>query len=360
MARGVGDVTGDLLMHTPVVGKALEGAGQAIAPAIENWKASPGGQGLTRAYGEFKSAHPEAAGNVEALGNIASVVPIFKGAQVAKRGAQSATRSTLYGTSDALVDAVSPRLGPVGRANAVAQRGTVQRGLLGVKDIAPDPKAVNAASVIRQYVPEAEKLLSKGRYLEAVNVLKTGATTLRDSYRAAAREAKGIIFPIKQYGSHLRKMEVPFEVMDDPFLMKQRNRIIDMAESIARKNGGSADKIVDTLSDFDAAIKRRYPSLYKSDRFTPLRGIVRDVRESTKDFAEKAIPDLNLREQMSAVHRILDSVDNVAKKGTSGATSEIGKHMLSDKFQTTRGLLRAGVNKAAEGSVIGGMLRLLQ
>jgi hypothetical protein len=360
-ARGVADVTGDLLMHTPVIGKGLEKAGEVLAPEIQKIAESPGGRGIAQAYGEFKQAHPEAAGNLEAVGNIATVVPIARGVQVAKRGAQGAARKALYGSPDALVEAVSPRLGPVGKAKAVAERGTVQRGLLGVKDIAPDPRMVDTANIIRQSVPEAERLLSQGRYLEGTEVLKSGARAIRDAYRAEAKTlGRGITFPIKEYVSALKKMDIPDTIVADRTMMNLRNMVIKRAEDIARKNGGSADKLVDILSDFDDMVKKRYPGLYRSEAMTPLREVVKGVRETTKEFTERAIPNLGLRERMLAVHKILDAVENVAKKGTSGATSELGKHILSDRLPKTRGLVRYLGDKALDAAGIGGMIKLLQ
>ena len=68
--------------------KSAEKIGQYILPAI-----TP----VAEKYEEFRQENPRLAGNIEGVANIASVLPIGKGAQLAAQGAKTATKGAVKG-----------------------------------------------------------------------------------------------------------------------------------------------------------------------------------------------------------------------------------------------------------------------
>ncbi len=62
----------------------------ALGNLAGNVAQTPEAQGLMTAWQNFKTAHPELAGNIEATGNIASILPIGEGAGLAVKGAEAA------------------------------------------------------------------------------------------------------------------------------------------------------------------------------------------------------------------------------------------------------------------------------
>lgn len=362
VASGLGNVTTTALKHVPVLGHSIEGVEMMIGEGVNKALGTQTGQEVLGNYQKFAQEHPEAADNIGAGVEIASAFPVFKGLGMAKTAAKSGIKKALYGTADTLAESVAPVLGPVGKTKAFMRGdiGVEKRGLLRSSAITPGGKAVESANVIRSVAPKVEKLVGEEKFLEAAQTLKSTAGKIRDSYRKAAHvKGEGIVFPVKQYISTLKNIEVPDELVSDSYLNNLKDLLIKRTENIARSKGGKAENLVDILSDFDSMVKRQYPSLYKSDRMSPLRSIVREFRETTKQFAEDSIPDLNLKEQMRQVHLLLDSAENVARRGFTGKTNEIGKDILTDKFKKTRGLIKAGARGAIEGAGVGGVLKLL-
>ncbi len=356
IAGGVGDLTMDVLHHTPVVGSVVRGAEGLVEKGVTAGLNTQTGQNIAQGVSDFSQAHPEAAGNIGAAFDIATAYPILKGVGKAAKVAKGAANTALRGSTDAVVDAVSPKLGPVGSAKALMQRGTETKGLLGQKYLAPDPKAVDIADVVRQNVPKFNPKDLTG----SIQKTQTAVDGLKKSLKAdVAVEGAGKIYPAKELISRLKNIEKPDLIAADTTLNNVYDKLINRVAGIAKEQGGKVENLPNILSDFDAMVKRQYPNLYKSEALTPLRQGVKDIREEIKTFAEEMMPTVALKERMLTVHKLLTAMENMSKKAVSGVTNEIGTNRFTGKFPVVKGLLKTGVRLGAEGLGIGSALHLL-
>lgn len=128
IGRGISAITPDII-EKPVVGGA-----KAVGVGILNTSLGQAGlkaiQEGVESYNKFKAENPEAAGNLEAVVNIASILPIGKGVQVAGKGAVRG--------GEAVAGAVKEGAERV--AGSVAS--TVKRGSDIVGDIVPTKKGI--------------------------------------------------------------------------------------------------------------------------------------------------------------------------------------------------------------------------
>lgn len=361
VAGGVSGLTNNVLEHIPVVGGVYKGAEGLIGQGAKALAGTPVGQQVVQGAQGFATAHPELAGDIGAAANIAGAIPALKGIGLAKDAIGGGISAALHGGEDAILSTVSPKLTPLKAAKALAQRGTVSKGLLRETQIAPDPKDIQVADAIKQNVPEfdASKPLTH-------NIVQTQKSidTLKSSLKAdVAVQGAGKIFPIKQLMSGLRSLERPDVIASDTTLNNLYDRLLNRVQGIATKTGGKVENLPDMLSEFDSQVNRQFGNLWKNPNYTPLRAAVSQIREGIKTFAEDNMPNVGLKQRMLTVHHLITAIENMSKKATSGATKEIGTNAI-DRFTgrhpVIKGFVKAGTKAAVEGTGIGAAMRIMQ
>lgn len=360
IAGGIGDVTSDVLHHTPVVGGLVKGLEGIVGKGAQAVAETDLGQNLIGTYQGFAAEHPEMADNIGAGIDIATAIPILKGVGMAKNAVKGSVDTVLRGSKDAVYEAIEPRLGPVATADAIMQRGIQTKGLMRVKSLAPDPDVVEQASLIKKYVPKFDpndlgKSIAETQ--KAVNTLKKD---LKADIIAGGADR---IYPVKELMSRLKKIEKPLLISRDATLKHVYEDLVRTVGKIAEKQGGKVSELGDLLSDFDSLVKKQFPNLYKSDTLTPLRAGVKDIRETIKDFAVEKLPEgTGLKERMLDIHKILNAMQSMSKKAGSGATKELGTDVISrfgNRHPGVRGLVKVGAQTAAQGAGLGGVMKIL-
>ncbi len=175
-AGGISSGVNDIATHLPVVGGVVKGAENLIGQGVGAAANTAPGQAVVGLAQNFAKAHPEAAGNIGAAFNIASLIPVLKGLGLAKGAVKGAVGTALRGSTDAALETVAPKLTAREAAQAVMQRGTVQKGLLRETKIAPNPADVEVKNAVVKNVPgfSASKPLTENiaATRTAVGVLK--------------------------------------------------------------------------------------------------------------------------------------------------------------------------------------------
>lgn len=97
----VNDVAGDAIKSV-IKPEVMKAAGDTLSPIIDAAKNSPVGQHILNWWAELEQSHPEAAKNLEATGNIASLLSNAVGAGAAKEGAVAGTDAAISATKDAV------------------------------------------------------------------------------------------------------------------------------------------------------------------------------------------------------------------------------------------------------------------
>lgn len=90
LAGGLLDIGGAAIKSIPVVGDAVELAEDALGAGAQAIFDTEVGRSALQGYQGWAEEHPEAAANIGAAANIASVIPIFKGVAGAMKGAVNA------------------------------------------------------------------------------------------------------------------------------------------------------------------------------------------------------------------------------------------------------------------------------
>lgn len=165
-AGAVGDIAQKGLEFIPGV-KSLEGALGGLVGDAAN---TPLGQSVVSTAQQFTQQHPELAKDIGAVGNIASVIPLFKGvglaADAVKTGASKAFEGSLAGMAEKeLTGATSATI-----SGRTALGAAQARGIEPVKEI-----------ISKRYIPT----ITDGKYdfAPAYEKAKADMTTLEDNYQ---------------------------------------------------------------------------------------------------------------------------------------------------------------------------------
>jgi hypothetical protein len=81
--------------------------------------------------------------------------------------------------------------------------------------------------------------------------------------------------------------------------------------------------------DLDSYIEKVFPDLYSSERLTPMRSAVKDIRNALTDFtADHLPPDIGLRDSLTSQSHLLQAIENMAEKAASGVKTEVGTNVV--------------------------------
>lgn len=360
-ASGLGNLTNNVLEHTPIVGGVVKGAEDLIGKGVGALANTGVGQDVIQKYQEFAQAHPELAGDIGGAFNIATALPVLKGFGLAKDAIKGGISGVLHGGEDAVLNAVSPKLSAKEAAKAVASRGTVQKGLLRETQIAPDPYMQKVAASVKGAVPKFDAGDLTKSISQSQAVVKSMATKLKQAVITGGADR---IYPKRQLISILRKLEKPDLIASDNTLNNVYDRLIKRVEGLADKNGGKVSNLLDLRQEFDGLVKRQYPNLYSSETMTPMRQAVRDIRDAITNFTADNLPEgTGLKESLLTQHHILTAIENMAEKATSGPQKVIGSNALTrlaGRHPIIKGLVKSGTKAAVEGSGIGAVMRMTQ
>ncbi len=350
-AGGIGDIVGETAGLIPGVKQAEGAIGGAIGniPAIQN---------AAKQYGQFSQAHPELAGDISAVGNIATLLPIGKVAGVAKeaigKGIGAAIgKEALAGT----IADVTPNLGAKGLAKEITKQGIIKTPLGGKIVRAVSPSSKKLAETVVDNVPNFTKL---GTFAEKVTATQDAVDNLATQLKTAVESSgKNRIYPFKELSAQLNGVEKPLMIASDNTLNNAYDRVIAKALDIAKQKGGTISSLFDARKEFDGFIAQQFPNLYASDTLTPMRSAVRGIRGAMNDFIEEHLPEgSGFKESLKTQSRLLDAIENMAPK----AVKEIGStgvDRLLKRHPIATGLVKKGAGLFAAGLGLGEAQNLL-
>ena len=361
-AEGIVGALGDVIHHTPIVKDAAAGAealvGAVAKPIIE----TEGVQGLIKNYQGWAEQHPEAAGNVEAVSDIASFLPAYKGVGMVKNKALSAADNALHGSSDPVLDMVGRHLTPKEKADSVSRLGTEKKGLLREIRIKDDPRDIKIADTVESLVPGVRP--DKG-LTHNISLIQDKATELKNELQSKVELlGKDRIYSYRELGSMLKKLEVPDVIAESGYLSRLHNRLVDHAIRIAKEKGGKVPNLLSVRQEFDRIVKKQYPNVWSSlDKTSPLKESVRNIRDALTKFTADNLPkEAGLKPALLQQHYLLEAIENMAEKATKGKTNEIGLDAidrLGKAHPTVKGLLKASGGALMQGLGVGGVLKIL-
>ena len=126
LGGGLGDIAGNVITHTPVVGDIVKGFGGLIGKGVGKLAQTEAGQKTIGAAQEFAQKHPELAADIGAGGDVLSGVAAFEGAGALKKGLISAAgKAAGKDALSGIVESLSPEIETMeeGQKGGVRRRG---------------------------------------------------------------------------------------------------------------------------------------------------------------------------------------------------------------------------------------------
>lgn len=360
VAGGIGDVTGAAISAvTPdfIEKPITEGIGKFVAGI-------PGVKEGAEAYGRLD---PELQKDLGAIGNIASLIPIGKGAALGVGASKGLVPGVVRTASKAegvvgdvarrslireAAEIVSPKqTAKVSKTGIKSGRGE-KSGLLGEISITPDARTQRAAEA-------AAGIVKKG------NTMTENANALRSEIGKTAEQLK----------DDLAKMEVvPLvqkEEMDD--LLNRALQEIGENPTMVGDAGKSAELILKKFQSFlpkgdvtalDLLEARKkldtwMDSLQAGNVFNPnyesaKTVALRAIRQGVNDLVALKAPNIPVKESLARQTALFDALENVSQK----AASEVGTNVL-DRFGKKHPGIRGLINMTGQGLGIGTGINLL-
>ncbi len=354
IGKGIGDLTNTALTHTPIVGGLVKAAENVVGAGAQKLAGTGLGKSAISGYQGFAQKHLELANDIESVGNIATAVPILKGAGLAKDAIAGAIGKGLVGSTDAIVEAVAPKLSAKETAEAIAKRGTSQQGLLRKTVLNPDKRVQEVADAVKQNVPDFNPSKPLVHNISATQqVVDDMGKKLKQEVIA---NGENRIYPFRELESRLQNIERPLLVSSDATLNNAYNRVIGKAMEIIKSNGGKVSNLLDARQEFDGFIARQFPNLYSSETLTPMRQAVKDIRNEITNFTAENLPEVQLRDSLLTQHKLITAIENMAEKASSGEAKEIGStalDRLAGRHPVVSGLIKKGTRYGVEGLGVG-------
>jgi hypothetical protein len=246
-------------------------------------------------------------------------------ANILKRAVSGTAEQQAAKAVDKIVETVAPKLTDKESREALAVRGGTKTGILRTIKTNVDPVVQRIAQTVQKYVSDFNTSKS---LVENINATKTAVGSMADNLKqAVVASGKDRIYSFKELGSTLRGIEKSPQLVGDA--EKTYGKVIDKALDIAKENGGKISDLFQARKDFDAYISKVFPDLYSSDRLTPMRSAIKDIRNAMTDFTARNLPeDVKLKEGLTHQSHLLEAIENMSAKAASGDQKEIGTNVL--------------------------------
>jgi len=328
--KGANYLTGGLL------GKAEDKATELIGKGIEKVANTDIGKSVIKGTQDFSQSHPEATGNLKAIGNIAMAVPVVKGVGLAGGLVKGGLEKTFAGATEKAIqkELTSAAMRTVGGRKALENVGEDGLKILAKKEIAPVVDATgkyteeslrNSSEKLGEMIShiennELQPLLQKGS-----NGLISQRVPLKTYADMAVKEAEDSLkdaSPIKKYFERIQKKYGDFPTIGQ---LNEAKRIV--ANNISEAGFASPTMTTDK--------------------------VVRSVLQQSVEDAAKALKlgDVAaINEKMAQLIKADKLLDTIANRKV---TQDLVRKVTTNAKGTTKGLLKSGLKKAGAGALAG-------
>lgn len=316
---------------------------EAVGGAVEAVAGSAPVQGAMEAYGGFKEANPELAGNIEAVGNLATVIPgvavvgktaqlggraAVRGAEMAAEWAGNAARVARE-TVDSIPNPLAPDLGkeametvvigPQGKKKTIA--GLERSGAPG--GFAPDDSFLGKLAGADKYVPNqrdyeiaesvrgiVRKSNPPSKNIANINnkIAEVSETVVRPALRA-----NPMPFNVATYANKLKAVEMPDFIKTDESLARTYNIVRDRFIEVARRHPKTKEGLWDARKEIDQVIEQQFGAAgFNPDKYSALQKAILDMRRATNDFIAEGVPNNAFQTGMRDMSNMYSARHNIA------------------------------------------------
>ena len=320
-------------------GETVEKAvGGAFESAIGKVMSSDAAKNTMDAYNKFKQEHPEAAGNLEALGNVVNLAASLYGGKGAgvftKTGVKTAGEVVgdvagiaAKGIEKKLAEKPAQEaLNVISRDISTSSKKEIEEAAkLGTKGITKPgiftkPKLVTSAEDTR-IAKSVEGIVKESNHpLENIDAVKSEITNLAEQTSSLPKE-----FDIRRNPNLESKLKDKLNAAKeessvifggDKTLENNYKAVIDEFTKIMSKKGKNLSAVLDARKEFDQVIKQKFPNIFDKFGGDNVRAnAVKDIRMAANDFVAEQLPEGNkFKELLSKQSDMYRAVDRIEKK----------------------------------------------
>lgn len=328
IAGGVGDVIGEGITsaYRTVAPRAVE---DAVARAGDEIGQSEVVQGAFKKYEGFKENHPALAKNLEAAGNIASIIPVGKGAGLAATALERVAPKTalrIGALAEKGAARLAPRLADEALENAIevtrpilkvgekeaalaGGQGFVEKGIVKIKENARD---IQIAESVKDIVTK------NANPVENLNSVKEGIRAISESVGEELTRNNGI-FNSNQLKSVLNKAKEGSKVVfgSDKSLESAYDAVVTEMMRIVDESPKNLRGLWDARKLFDDVMESKFGKKAFEDATDNARtNAIRDVRRAVNDYIANRLPEGNQYKQtLRRLSNMYDARDRLAAIG---------------------------------------------
>lgn len=236
-------------------------------------------------------------------------------------------KAKLAGVSDKkalnALEIISPKLSAKEKEAAIAAGKGVKGKFFSPSTIAPSSKELQIA--------EATKNLGLNKKNLFQNVTKLKAEIKKEADSVVEHlKSNDAIFNINQVNSKLKSIEKPVAIAADSTLDRaydlSRKKMLELIQKNPKKLSGA----LQARKEFDEWVEKQFGDLYKTEKWSPMRSAITDMRRTLNDFIAEGLPDGSVfKDSLHKQNLLFDAIDNISEKavkevGQSGSTKLLG------------------------------------
>lgn len=286
-------------------------------------------------YNDWAQHHPQAAADIEAIFNIASIIPAGKGAQlgikaatkslgtvetVAKTGVKATEKKLVARTFDEAVDIVKPVLTKKQKTEAI-KFGDLETNIIGTTKI-------KASELDNRIAKSVEGIVAKEAKVEDnIAAIRASISEKGETVSAFLKEHDAI-FNKKQLRSQIDQIKDEHSILfrGDESIRKAYDSVIDEYFKILDRHPKNLSGAWEARKEFDDLVRDRLPKAFDDVGNNAQKQAVRDVRQAVNGYIHERLPEgspfKSSLEEMSLQYR---AIDNIADK----AAGQVGKNIVS-------------------------------
>jgi hypothetical protein len=316
------------------------------------------GQGV-EAYGAWKEQNPRAAANLEALGNIASVIPVGKGVQsggkvlsgeikpvlgnVATKLESSAVAQSAGKQSDFVLDLVQPEFTRKVQQQT-AGRTVEGKGILGSRTRTPDTQEALMRDVVSQ-IPEVKP---NKTFLANFNAIEDNLSK-RATDLAENLKANDFVFTRKELNSAL--MGIKEKIVANPVLTgdleKTAQKLINKFNAMVAEAPAKGSSLLQVRKNFDKWVaSQKGAKVFDPTTENAFSIVLREIRQGANDFLANKAPTVPVKQSLREQSALFNAMDNIKPKIATEANSRL------ERFFDKVGNVVGTKNRVVQGSAV--------
>jgi hypothetical protein len=311
------------------------------------------------AYQEWKQENPREAANLEAIGNLASVIPVGTGGkagvsvvsrevrpalgQASARLEQAALSQAGAKQSDFVLDLVQPEF--TKRVQKETAGRTVEgKGITGSRTRTPDAQE----ALMRDVVSEIPDVKPSNTFLKNYNVIEENLGA-RASNLVSEIKANDFIFPRRELNKALS--DIKERIIANPVLTGNlettAEKLINQFNKMVAEAPAKGSSFLQVRKDFDKwVMTQKGAKAFDPTTENAFSIVLREVRQGANDFLANKAPSVPVKQSLREQSALFNALDNIKPKIANEANSRI------ERFFDRVGKVVGTKNRVVQGGAV--------